>query len=54
MRLERGLRLGLDAWLRRVFHLHGPEGALARTWQTGSTVLMVAVLFAVVLIFSYL
>ena len=52
--LEWMLRRRLDAWLRRVFHLHGPQGPLARTWQTGSTVLMVTVLFAVVLIFSYL
>jgi multicomponent Na+:H+ antiporter subunit D len=52
--LERAVRRGLDAWLRRIFHLHGPQGALARTWQTGSTVLMVTVLFAIVLVFSYL
>ncbi|MDJ0607800.1 MAG: Na(+)/H(+) antiporter subunit D [Kiloniellales bacterium] len=54
VRLERGLRHGLDLWIQRVFHLHGPHSVLARTWQTGSTVMMVAALFAVVLLFSYL
>ena len=54
VRLERGLRHGLDIWIQRVFHLHGPQSVLARTWQTGSTVMMVAALFAVVLLFSYL
>lgn len=54
VRLERGIRQGLAAWMGRVFHLHGPNSALARTWQTGSTVLMVTLLFAVVLVFSYI
>lgn len=54
VRLERGIRQGLAAWMGRVFHLHGPQGVLARTWQTGSTVLMVVLLFAVVLVFSYI
>ncbi len=54
VRLERGIRQALAAWMGRVFHLHGPQGVLARTWQTGSTVLMVILLFAVVLVFSYL
>ena len=54
MELERNLRKGLDAWIQRIFHLHVPESVLARTWQTGSTVLMLTVLFVVVLVFSYL
>jgi multicomponent Na+:H+ antiporter subunit D len=52
--LERALRGGLDAWIKRLFHLHGPQGVMARTWQIGSTVLMVTLVFAVVLVFSYL
>jgi multicomponent Na+:H+ antiporter subunit D len=54
LELERGLRRGLDAWVQRIFHLHGPESLLARTWQTGSTVFMLTVLFGVVLVLSYL
>jgi multicomponent Na+:H+ antiporter subunit D len=33
---------------------HGPEGALARTWPTGSTVLWVAVLLALYMVFYFL
>ena len=54
VRFERGLRQGLAVWLERVFHLHGPQGVLARTWQTGSTVFAVVLIFAIVLVFSYL
>ena len=53
-RLEGQVRQGLQGWFQRVFHLHGPQSVLARTWQTGSTVLCVTVLFAVVLLVSYL
>jgi multicomponent Na+:H+ antiporter subunit D len=52
--LERALRSVIDVWIKRLFHLHGPQGVMARTWQTGSTVLMVTLVFAVVLVFSYL
>jgi multicomponent Na+:H+ antiporter subunit D len=37
-----------------VVRHHGPQGALARTWPTGSTVLWVAVLLAGYLVFHYL
>jgi multicomponent Na+:H+ antiporter subunit D len=36
-----------------AFRHHGPEGVLARTWQTGSTVLWVAVLLVLFLIFYF-
>jgi len=54
VRLERGLRQGLAAWMGRVFHLHGPQGIMARTWPTGSTVFCVIVLFGVILVVTYL
>jgi multicomponent Na+:H+ antiporter subunit D len=38
----------------RVYRHHGPEGALARTWPTGSMVLWVAVLLAAYLVLYYL
>ncbi len=37
-----------------VFRHHGPEGLLARTWPTGSTVLWVAVLLALYMIFYFI
>jgi multicomponent Na+:H+ antiporter subunit D len=41
-------------WLIAVtFRHHGPEGVLARTWETGSTVLWVAVLLVLYLIFYF-
>lgn len=54
VRLERGARIGLGLWLERVFHLHGPQGVLARSWTTGSTVVTVIVVFAVVVVISYI
>ena len=53
VRMERGLRHGLAAWMGRVFHLHGPQGVLARSWTTGSTVFAVILVFSVVLVLSY-
>jgi len=52
--LERWASRGLDAGLERIVQFHGPRGVLSRTWQTGSTVLTVTVLFAVVLVYAYL
>ncbi|MDX1578492.1 MAG: Na(+)/H(+) antiporter subunit D [Gemmatimonadota bacterium] len=50
----------LDSWERslsrtldRVYRHHGPRGIFARTWATGSTVLWVAVILAVILIVYY-
>jgi multicomponent Na+:H+ antiporter subunit D len=44
----------LDRFLAAVFRHHGPEGILARTWPTGSTVLWVAVLLAGFLLLYFL
>ena len=54
VRTERGARFVLARWLERVFHLHGPQGVLARSWTTGSTVFAVVSVFAVVLVLAYL
>jgi len=35
---------------RRWFHVHGPQGPLARTWATGSMLMWVTVILAVLLI----
>jgi multicomponent Na+:H+ antiporter subunit D len=47
------LELRLERFVTRVFKHHGPEGAMARTWPTGSTALWVAILLAVYLLLSY-
>lgn len=44
----------LERFITRVYRHHGPEGALARTWPTGSTALWVAILLAVYLLLSYI
>ncbi len=49
-RLQRNLGRFLDG----VYRHHGPQGVFARTWETGSTVLWVAVLLAAYLIIYYL
>jgi multicomponent Na+:H+ antiporter subunit D len=54
LRGERGARLALERWAERVFQLHGPSGALARTWQIGSTVTCIIVLLSIYLLISYL
>ena len=43
----------LRQFIATIHRHHGPQGALARTWPTGSTVLWVAVLLCVTLIFYY-
>ena len=43
----------IERFIAGVFRHHGPEGVLARTWQTGSTVLWVAVLLALFMIFYF-
>jgi multicomponent Na+:H+ antiporter subunit D len=43
----------LDKFIEGVFRHHGPEGALARSLPTGSTVLWVAVLLALYIIFYF-
>ncbi len=39
-----------DAFIAGIFRAHGPQGILARTWPTGSTVLWVAVLLGTYLV----
>lgn len=53
-RFERAARQRVDALIAQIFRTHGPQGVLARTWPTGSTVLWVAVLLAAYLILYYL
>ncbi|MEE8515848.1 MAG: Na(+)/H(+) antiporter subunit D [Alphaproteobacteria bacterium] len=43
----------LEKFIAAVYRHHGPQGALARTWPTGSTVVWVAVLLSVTLILYY-
>ena len=43
----------LARFIAAVYRHHGPQGALARTWPVGSTVLWVAVLLCVMLVFYY-
>jgi multicomponent Na+:H+ antiporter subunit D len=50
--LARG-QVRLRQFIATIHRHHGPQGALARTWPTGSTVLWVAILLCVTLIFYY-
>jgi multicomponent Na+:H+ antiporter subunit D len=50
--LARG-QIRLNRFIAAVYRHHGPQGALARTWPVGSTVLWVAVLLCVTLVFYY-
>ena len=51
--LLRSLKTNLSKIINTVFKHHGPEGVLARTWPTGSTVLWVAILLALYVIFYF-
>ncbi len=42
-----------DRFVAEVFRHHGPQGALARSWPTGSTVLWVALLLGIYLLIDY-
>ena len=53
-RLERALVKQVRALITQIFRHHGPQGVLARTWPTGSTVLWVAILLATYLVLYYL
>ena len=46
-------RLQINDIIAEIFRHHGPHGVLARSWTSGSMVLWVAILLAVVLIFYY-
>ena len=43
----------LDRFLWAVFHLHGPKGILARTWDTSVATVLIAVLLAIYLVVYY-
>jgi multicomponent Na+:H+ antiporter subunit D len=43
----------LDRFIAGVFRHHGPDGAMARTWPTGSTVLLVTLLLGIYLLVYY-
>ncbi|RLA36286.1 MAG: Na(+)/H(+) antiporter subunit D [Gammaproteobacteria bacterium] len=47
-------RRRVDGVIARLFRTHGPHGMLADNWPTGSMVLWVAVLLALMLLVSYL
>jgi len=47
-------RRRIDGFVAAVFRAHGPQGIVARTWPTGSTVLWVAFLLGFTLILYYL
>jgi len=44
----------INKFIAGVFRHHGPEGLLARTWPTGSTVLWVAVLLAIYMVVYFI
>ncbi len=48
------LQRRLERFISQVYRHHGPEGVMARTWTTGSTVLWVALLLGGYLIFYFL
>ncbi|MFN4089644.1 MAG: Na(+)/H(+) antiporter subunit D [Alphaproteobacteria bacterium] len=45
--------LHMERFIDRVFHYHGPDSILARSWPTGTTVLWVVLLLMLYLIFYY-
>ncbi len=52
-RFRQGAMHGLNAILDYVWRHHGPEGIMARTWATGSMVMLVTALLGAYLLFSY-
>ena len=54
MRFMTRIENSLQRLIAGVFRHHGPEGVLARTWPTGSTVLWVAVLLSLYLLVYFL
>ncbi len=52
-RFRSAMRARLDAFIAGIFRTHGPQGILARTWPTGSTVLWVAILLGAYLFLYY-
>jgi len=52
-RMRRTTLRHVDRLIATIFRHHGPQGILARTWPTGSTVLWVTILLAGYLVFYY-
>lgn len=52
MRALMRLQIRLNRFVAGVYRHHGPQGILARTWPTGSTVLWVAVLLCAMLVLT--
>ncbi len=52
--LERRARARLKRLIANLFRHHGPQGALSRSWPTGSMVLWIAILLGAYLIFYYI
>jgi multicomponent Na+:H+ antiporter subunit D len=44
----------LERTVEGVFWVHGPRGRIARTWETGSKILTVVLMFVIVLLLTYL
>jgi multicomponent Na+:H+ antiporter subunit D len=44
----------LERFIAGVYRHHGPQGILARTWTTGSSVLWVVLLLGVYLVLYYI
>ena len=52
--IGRGARQAARSLARGIYRHHGPDGALARTWPTGSMALWTTIMLAACLILSYL
>jgi multicomponent Na+:H+ antiporter subunit D len=52
-RMRKGVLRRIDTVIGALFRFHGPRGILARTWETGSTVLWVAVLLWIYLLLYF-
>ena len=47
-------RYGIERFIVGLYRHHGPQGILARTWPTGSTVLWVGMMLGGLLLIYYL
>ena len=52
--LEQAALARLGRFVEGLYRHHGPQGILARTWPTGSTVLWVAILLGVYVVIYYI
>jgi multicomponent Na+:H+ antiporter subunit D len=43
----------VDRVLNRIFKIHGPDGRMAATWETGNKVMTVTLILVIVLVFTY-